>query len=64
MGVKNWRGRASSRTENSGGQFWKKIRFTKVRNARRRSKRKRRRRRKRRRMRKRRERGRGGGEGG
>jgi hypothetical protein len=29
MGVKNWRSTASSWTENSGGQFWKRIRSTK-----------------------------------
>jgi len=32
--VKNWRGTASSRTENSRGQVWKRLRFTKVCNAR------------------------------
>jgi len=63
MGVRNWRRTASSWTENSGGQFWK--REDKVCNAKRRRRiRRKRRRRKRKRRREGRRRRRGGGEVG
>ena len=69
IGMRNWRGTASSRMENSGGQLWKRLRTTKICNARRRRRSRRRRRRRSRRRRRRRgvgegEGGVGGGEGG